>query len=662
MAPLNLVCVALLAWLAASVASAGEALFPRPDTLQPAIGFWTRVYTEVDSGAGFIHDSRNLDIVYETLQFKPYDSNRKQWRRIEQVLERYRVALRALAKGKRTDLTTIEQRALELWGEAATGRTLREAAENMRFQRGQADRFRAGLVRAGAWEGQIRKTLQELGLPEALAALPHVESSYHPLVQSKVGAAGLWQFTRHTGRRYLRVDHVVDERLDPRQSTEAAARLLQHNYSVLKSWPLALTAYNHGLAGVRRAVRDTGSDDIGTIVQEYDGRRFGFASRNFYASFLAALDVSSDYQQYFGELTPQPPDINPRIELPAYFPAGVLSRRLEVDAATLEALNPALQPPVWDGRKYLPKGYRLRLPVENGGEAARLLQQIAAADGHARQVPDIFYQVERGDTLSGIARRYRTSVSDLMAMNGLRSRHRIRAGQSLRVSSAAAPGMIRVAAVAPPADGEAPAAVSPVTRDAGPDEDGATNTGQVLQASAVDTPPAEPEAGLMADPADYEVAADDTIEVQAAETLGHYAEWLQTHSTRLRRLNGMRSGQSLRVGRRVKLDFSDVSAQEFERQRLAYQQAQQAQFFRDHRITGACGHTVRPGDSLWIMAARDYDIPFWLLRQYNPDVDFNGVLPKGTEVMIPLIEEVEDDAPPGMIQTTVSAGACPAVG
>ena len=100
--------------------------------------------------------------------------------------------------------------------------------------------------------------------------LPHVESSFNAAAYSKVGAAGLWQFMRSTGRRYMRVDDAVDERLDPYRSTEAAAQLLAYNYRVLGSWPLALTAYNHGAAGMRRAEGNPcGTDDYVKINRTY---------------------------------------------------------------------------------------------------------------------------------------------------------------------------------------------------------------------------------------------------------------------------------------------------------------------------------------------------------------------------------------------------------
>ena len=155
--------------------------------------------------------------------------------------------LERLAAGA-SDLTEDEQAVADAFGAEASPARFRQAHDGVRFQLGQADRFREGLLRSGTWEGHIAEVFAERGLPPELAALPHVESSFDPTAYSKVGAAGLWQFMPATGRRYLRIDDAVDERLDPFRATEAAAQLLDFNYRFLGSWPLALTAYNHGAA------------------------------------------------------------------------------------------------------------------------------------------------------------------------------------------------------------------------------------------------------------------------------------------------------------------------------------------------------------------------------------------------------------------------------
>src|SRR5262245_66511076 len=105
-----------------------------------------------------------------------------------------------------------------------------------------------------------------------------------------------------TGRLYLRVSGGVDERLDVRAATMAAAQILRENYEKLGTWPLAITAYNHGANGIKQAVATVGTTNFGVIVQRYRGPLFGFASQNFYAEFLAAVDLAQHYKQYFGDI------------------------------------------------------------------------------------------------------------------------------------------------------------------------------------------------------------------------------------------------------------------------------------------------------------------------------------------------------------------------
>src|SRR5437660_1330534 len=250
------------AWLAFAPALAQDNPMPRPPPLKRDVQCWLRVYTQIDTNAGFLHDQYNLSVVYDTLSFAPNTTPSEREREVDQARERYGAALRRVAEAGEAPLSADDQRVRELWGPEGTPARLHSAIEDIRFQLGQADRFRAGLIRSGAWETHIAETLANLGLPAELAVLPHVESSFNPAAYSKVGAAGLWQFMRSTGRRYMRIDGAVDDRLDPFRSTEAAAQLLAFNYRVLGSWPLALTAYNHGTAGVRRAKETLGTGEM----------------------------------------------------------------------------------------------------------------------------------------------------------------------------------------------------------------------------------------------------------------------------------------------------------------------------------------------------------------------------------------------------------------
>src|SRR5437879_5980768 len=453
----------LSAWLAFAPAVAQDNPMPRPPPLERDVQFWIRVYTQIDTNAGFLHDQYNLSVVYDTLSFAPNTTPSEREREVDQARERYGAALRRVAEAGEAPLSADDQRVRELWGPEGTPARLHSAIEDIRFQLGQADRFRAGLIRSGAWETHIAETLANLGLPAELAVLPHVESSFNPAAYSKVGAAGLWQFMRSTGRRYMRIDSAVDDRLDPFRSTEAAAQLLAYNYRVLGTWPLALTAYNHGTAGVRRAKETLGTDDIVRIVRSYNSRTFGFASRNFYVSFLAALEVDRNPEKYFGSLQRQSAVKFQEVQLPAYVSMPTLERALRIEPEKLRALNPALTHAVWDGRQRVPKAYRLRLPLDGTSWTRELLaQRLSPGEMFAGQSAPPRYRVQAGDTLVRVAARYGVSADTLARMNHLRVSARLRDGRTIDVPEAAAVTVASTAAPAPAAPAPAaPAAPAP---------------------------------------------------------------------------------------------------------------------------------------------------------------------------------------------------------
>ena len=250
-----------------------------------------------------------------------------------------------------------------------------------------------------------------------------------------------------TGRLYaMDVNDSVDERRDPIASTRAAARFLRHNYEALEeAWPLAITAYNHGPAGIRRAISATGTTDIGVIVERYKGPSFGFASRNFYAEFIAALDVDRHRDAYFGPLGVQPVEPTRIVPLERSLGIEVAARLAGSDRTTVASLNPALMDAVVDGRRHIPAGYVLRLPATgSSGFEERLAQlgaeqrvmRVANARPTARRSAGrgvtTAHRVGRGDTLSEIAQRYGVSVASLRTANRLK-RAEIRPGQVLKI-------------------------------------------------------------------------------------------------------------------------------------------------------------------------------------------------------------------------------------
>jgi len=618
--------VLLLVGLLTGTAAADPA-FPKPPQLQPDVDFWIAIFSEVTTDQGVLHDSRHLGVVYDRLDMPADLSRRERNRRVDQRRKELRAVLQTLASGKRDGLGPEEQRVLALWPDDVSNDTLAAAASRIRYQQGLKDRFRRGLERAGRWRNFVNAEFAAQGVPVELAALAHVESSYNPDARSHVGASGIWQFTRSTGRRFMRVDHVVDERNDPFAATRGAARLLAYNYSIAGNWPMAITAYNHGLASVRRAMRRFGDDALVDILRKYDGRAFGFASRNFYVAFLAAMEIDQNPEQYFPGVVPESPTDYATVTLPAYISAQDLSTAIGVSTSLIATHNPGLQATIWQGSKHLPKGYELRLPT--AATAAPLATLVANLPEEMRadeQLPDLFHTVARGDTLSQIAQTYNTRVSTLVALNQLGSSHRIRAGQRLRLP-AAGPAPVTVAA--PVVAEVAPARVTPDAEE--PDIPGGL-AGSIL--GTIQT-------ALLSDPSDYTVADDNTIEVHPLETLGHYGDWLEIKTQRLRDLNGLAFRTPVEVGQRIRLDLGKVDAATFEARRVAYHRSQQDSFFRQHVIKDKIEHTIRPGESIWIVALRRYDVPLWLFRQYNPELDLHNVRP-GTRVQIPVMVDAAD--------------------
>jgi membrane-bound lytic murein transglycosylase D len=431
--------------LASPVLAQSWDLFPQPPELEQDIHFWTQVYTAIDNDHGFIHDSSYLNVVYEITVMPNNLDPQTAKKRIKDRRQHYEAILLRLAKGKRKNLTEEEQRVLALWPQNISNENLHAAASRIRFQRGQSNRFRKGLIRAGAYKPFILKTLDSLDLPRELAVLPHVESSFNPAAHSHAGAAGLWQFTRSTGRRFLRIDRLVDERLDPFKATVAAARLLKRNYEITGTWPLAITAYNHGASGMRRAKEQLGTSDIVTIRRHYESPTFGFASRNFYVAFLAALEVDAKAKHYFGLFQPDKPKKSEIIALHNFVPVNALQRVLGLDQSTLKQSNPALLPAVWNGNKYVPRGYELRVPCASSCRGAKAVAYLAPWEQFDQQVPDRFHKVQRGQTLSYIAQRYGIKVRKLAKINNLSNRHHIRIGQVLRLPLPATAGVTDIA-------------------------------------------------------------------------------------------------------------------------------------------------------------------------------------------------------------------------
>ena len=468
-----LVCLSPVGAQAAQGRQAGK-LFPLPKSLKPSVDFWIYAFARLEGGTGLLHDSRDLSIIYQKLNKLPRGKERRR-SLIKRTRNYYKGILERLARGKRQGLTRDERRVLSMFRGKQTAAAFRRAAQQVRFQGGVREAFMEGLVRSGAYLPMMESIFERAGLPKELTLLPHVESSFRNDARSKAGAAGIWQFMPSTGRRFLRVNKRVDERHDVRLATIAATKLLKENYSLLGTWPLAITAYNHGAGGMRRAVKKTGTKNIGTIVRRYRGRSFGFASRNFYAEFLAAVHVAKHYRHYFGAIQfakPRTQYVPRRYRVQHGDSLGRIAERFNTTVKTLVALNDLEQ------RNLIRVGQVLHIPathrnyrVRQGDSLARIAQRFGTTvgaltaindveqphlikagqvlrvpAGRMTAVPAIYqqaqpqawqpYRVRQGDSLGRIAKRFKTTVAALAAMNDLEHQHLIQVGQVLRIPAA----------------------------------------------------------------------------------------------------------------------------------------------------------------------------------------------------------------------------------
>lgn len=364
-----LLCLCLALGPAAPLSLAGEN-FPLYPCLRNNVKFWEDVYSRYSTRQGILHDTDDLSRVYaviDLVDWEATDSARINNERIKAAKGRIAAVLDALGSGI-APRTPEEQRIASLFPKTRHT-SFHEARENIRLQIGQSDRFLEGLIRSGKYMQQFRKIFAAQGLPAELVYLPHVESSFNPKAYSKVGAAGLWQFTRSTGKEYLAINPLIDERYDPYLATQAAARLLKENYDLLQSWPLALTAYNCGRSGMLRAVRAMGSYE--KVFTSYSEGGFQFASRNFYSEFLAAMRVA---KRMGGnpKIPFERPEATAVLQLKNDVSIGQLRTMYRVSAETFARLNPALQQPVLTGEKAVPKGYLVRLPAASQGKTQRV--------------------------------------------------------------------------------------------------------------------------------------------------------------------------------------------------------------------------------------------------------------------------------------------------
>jgi membrane-bound lytic murein transglycosylase D len=627
---------------------AASDLFPVYECLKPNVAFWKRIYTKYSSKQGVFHDSSDLSRIYMVIDLvneKDPNARKINEARIRETKRKYESILEKLAQGKPPS-SSDEKRVAALFGATAVTRDFLTAKENLRCQIGQKDRFEEGIVRSGAFLEEIKEIFESSGLPADLAYLPHVESSFNYQAYSKFGAAGIWQITQSTGRRLMKIGYTIDERRDPIRSSHAAADLLKRNYEALGDWPSAITAYNYGLSGMLRAKQSLGSFE--EIFRRYKSPLFKFASRNFYAEFLAARDVAKNYRKYFGELVLDKPVKWREIVLPSYLPMSELVRQYGLDADVIRSLNPALRKPVYKGQKYIPKGYALRLPVVPGENLAGIPSGLPQGVYKSEQRRSLFYTVQRGDTARDIARFERVELSELILANNLDKKATIYAGQNLRIpapdekkESLVTATLIRDKAYSP-VHPESPTATkaerAAKAKAEIPQEKPSLASHETIKTAELPPNPSIVTGNLAVKRVTIQHGMIiGVIRAEAEETIGHYADWLAVSTQAIRKLNGWKNARMMKLHELVKIPLHRVSKEDFEEKRFEYHKGMEEDFFASYKVENVRLYRIRDGDNIWTLCRGEFDVPFWLLVKYNPDLDFNGLRPS-QELLVPVVE------------------------
>lgn len=421
--------------------------FHCPVALRPRVNFWIDVFTKYGRHEVVIHHRTYPQAIYSTLDMRleaevlsanKFAAYKK--KAVDTEIADVRMAIKSLAAGK-APRTRLEQRVQDALAKVPGGKSKYAVAmqqDMIRSQTGIKEKYAEALKRSGRYMHLIVRTfVNEFGLPVELTRLPFIESSFDYTAYSSVGAAGIWQFMPRTAKGFgMQVGTIIDERRDVPTATRGAAKYLTVAYKQLGNWPLALTSYNHGVAGVKRKVKAFGTSNIIELIEDPNKQAFGFASANFWPEFLAALDVYENYKKYFPGLVIDSPRYFTTYTLPHSMSVPYVSKKLGISADMLQDYNYALSPAVWKGRYRIPQGYELRIPKNIAGSIASL--RAPEPQVHTSSIyGGVKYQVRRGDTLIKIARKHGVSVSQLKALNNMRQ-DTVYVGQMLTVKGAEA--------------------------------------------------------------------------------------------------------------------------------------------------------------------------------------------------------------------------------
>jgi membrane-bound lytic murein transglycosylase D len=293
------------------------------------------------------------------------------------------------------------------------------------FQTSGKKIFSGWLERSAKYIPMMKTLLKENGLPEDLVYMALIESGFNPCATSRMKAAGPWQFIYRTGKRYgLDVTWWVDERRDPEKSTVAAANYLKDLYDMFECWYLAAAGYNAGEYKIAKAMKRYRTEDFWELTKYRYLKR---ETKDYVPQMIAAALIAKDPDQYgFVDVDYQEPLCFDKVNVPEVTDLGLIARACEIPLEEVKSLNPELL------REWTPPNvsdYEVRIPC---GKREVFLRNFEALGPHHR-FQFKTHVVKKGDTLAGIAKRYRVDLEPILEINKIKKTTHLSIGTNLLI-------------------------------------------------------------------------------------------------------------------------------------------------------------------------------------------------------------------------------------
>lgn len=330
--------------------------FNVPDGMQKEVDFWIKIYSQYTTKQGVFHFKNDLENILGEVDVTDVYANTK-WSAVRKELE----AGIVIRRQKR-----LLAKKLGI-----------KDPKTIRLQMGLKDRMLDAIQLSGRYLPMMERVFKEENIPLELTRVVFVESSFNNEAGSRVGASGLWQIMPIIAKKSKYIDKAHDLRQHPYYATKLAAKILKQNYQILNSWPLAVTAYNHGVGSLGKIIKKYKSNDISYLIKNVESKKsFGFASRNFYATFLAALYVESHANLYFPEPILKEAEMKLKdIRIKKKVTYDDLLLAFDNDKQKLKYYNPQLNNKYMKTKKVLPKGTVINIPDGNTSPLADLADQ-----------------------------------------------------------------------------------------------------------------------------------------------------------------------------------------------------------------------------------------------------------------------------------------------